>query len=156
MLLSHDRSCNLSCSSCRREILVADKDEVARLNELFESTLAPLLREADSVHVTGRGTPSARALSLRVETVESEGVPAPAVDAADQWRTVRSQGMGGTRARGAGEQRPGIDRRCDQTTYSVVRRGGSFERLLDNLAFIAELRRERRIGFLGSISSSRR
>ena len=55
VLLSHDRSCNLSCPSCRREILVADKDEVARLNELFETTLAPLLRDADSVHVTGSG-----------------------------------------------------------------------------------------------------
>ena len=55
VLLSHDRSCNLSCPSCRQEIVVAEKKEVDRLNRLFETTIAPLLRDATSVHVTGSG-----------------------------------------------------------------------------------------------------
>ena len=42
VLLSHDRSCNLSCPSCRHEIVVAKKNEVDRLNRLFETTIAPL------------------------------------------------------------------------------------------------------------------
>ena len=148
VLLSHDRSCNLSCPSCRREILVADKDEVARLNELFETTLAPLLRDADSVHVTGSGDAFGSAhfryvlkrlnrrefprLRLMLQT---NGVLCDR----RAWKELELEGL-------VSSVLVSIDA-ATKPTYSVVRRGGSFERLLDNLAFIAELRRERRISY---------
>ena len=57
LLLSHDRSCNLSCPSCRKEPILAGKAEQERLDRLAEEVLLPLMRDARTVKVTGSGDP---------------------------------------------------------------------------------------------------
>jgi pyruvate-formate lyase-activating enzyme len=148
VLLSHDRSCNLSCPSCRKEMIVARKDEVDRLNSLFETTLAPLLRDATIVNVTGSGDAFGSAHfryvlkrlnrkefpHLRV-TLQTNGV----LFDRRAWEELELEGM-------VGSVLVSIDA-ATEATYAKIRRGGSFERLLDNLGFIGELRRKRRIRY---------
>ena len=146
VLLSHDRSCNLSCPSCRQELVAAKKAEVARLNRLFETTIAPLLRDADSVHVTGSGdafgSAHFRYVLKRLNRAEfpqlrlmlqTNGV----LFDRKAWDELELEGL----VHGV---LVSIDAAC-RATYEVIRRGGSFDRLLDNLAFIGELRRAGRI-----------
>lgn len=142
VLLSHDRSCNLSCPSCRHELVAAKKAEVARLNHVFETTIAPLLRDATSVHVTGSGdafgSAHFRYVLKRLNRAEfpqlrlmlqTNGV----LFDRKAWDELELEGL----VHGA---LVSIDAAC-RTTYDVTRRGGSFDRLLENLAFIGELRR---------------
>lgn len=148
VLLSHDRSCNLSCPSCRKEMIVAKKDEVDRLNALFETTLAPLLRDATIVNVTGSGDAFGSAhFRYVLKRLNRKEFPR-------LWVTLQTNGV--LFDRKAWEELEleelvssalvSIDA-ARKETYTAIRRGGSFERLLENLAFIGELRQARRIRY---------
>ena len=147
--LSHDRSCNLSCPSCRKDLIVAKKGEVERLNALFETTLAPLLRDATSVNVTGSGDPFGSA-HFRYVLKHLNRLDFPRLQVMLQtngvlfdqeaWEELGLEGL-------VANVLVSIDA-ATKATYTVVRRGGSFDRLLANLAFIGELRQARRIRHL--------
>lgn len=149
LVLSHDQSCNLSCPSCRTQVIVARKAEQDRLNELAERVLFPLLRDARRVRITGSGDPFAsahfRQVMARLARTEP---PGPVMELQTNgllldeaaWREL---GLG----RHVDKVLVSIDAaRAD--TYRVVRRGGSFERLMENLAFIARLRREGEVAYI--------
>ncbi|HZD54524.1 MAG TPA: SPASM domain-containing protein [Woeseiaceae bacterium] len=146
VLMSQDRSCNLSCPSCRTHLILARKSEQDRLNELFEEVFLPLLRDARQVKITGSGDPFAsghyrhvlKRLSqrkfpqLRVQ-LQTNGL------LLDQraWEELGLDGLVESVWVSIDAARP--------ETYAVVRRGGSFDRLLENFAFLGALRRQGRI-----------
>ena len=141
-VLSHDRSCNLSCPSCRTELVVARKAEQDELDRLTRSWILPMLSEARRVKVTGSGDPfgsahfrdvllelaRARPPGLRV-TLNTNGL----LFDERAWRELELEGL--------------VDRAfvsidaATPDTYRVLRRGGELDRLLENLAFVARLRR---------------
>lgn len=55
--LSYDRSCNLSCPSCRNELLMANKAQREKLDIVRDKIVLPLLADkaAETVYVTGSG-----------------------------------------------------------------------------------------------------
>jgi len=57
--LAYDRTCNLSCPSCRTEAFAADADTRARFATMQERAILPLLKDARLVFVTGSGDPFA-------------------------------------------------------------------------------------------------
>src|SRR5690606_31107389 len=57
VVLNHDRSCNLSCPSCRTRMIVAKKDEQEAMNRMADRVLMPLLADARKLHITGSGDP---------------------------------------------------------------------------------------------------
>lgn len=57
--LAYDRTCNLSCPSCRVERFAADDGTRARFAEMQERAILPLLANAKTVFVTGSGDPFA-------------------------------------------------------------------------------------------------
>jgi wyosine [tRNA(Phe)-imidazoG37] synthetase (radical SAM superfamily) len=146
VLLSHDRSCNLSCPSCRRQLIVADKARQAELNRLAEQVILPLLRDARLVKVTGSGDPfgshhfrhvlkriSRREFPHLLLEIQTNG------QLLDRraWEDLELDGLVDSVWISIDAARP--------ATYQRVRRGGSFARLMRNLEFVAALRRERRI-----------
>ena len=146
VLMSQDRSCNLSCPSCRTKLMLARKEERDRLNRTFEEVIFPLLRDARQVKVTGSGDPFASAhfryvlkrLSrrefpqLRVQ-LQTNGL------LLDQraWEELELDGL-------VESIWVSIDAACAET-YAIVRRGGSFAKLLQNFEFMTALRRKGRI-----------
>ncbi|ATQ68703.1 MULTISPECIES: radical SAM protein [Methylosinus] len=141
LYLSHDRSCNLSCPSCRKENIVADKAEQARLDDMTERVLIPLLRGAERVLVTGSGDPffsnHFRRLIKRIDGDEFRHLR---LDLHTNAQLFDERGWNDLRLRGRIRQvEISIDAATPET-YAIVRRGGSFERLLQNLAFIKGLR----------------
>jgi MoaA/NifB/PqqE/SkfB family radical SAM enzyme len=146
VLMSQDRSCNLSCPSCRTKLLLAKKNEQDRLNEIFERVILPLLRDAREVKVTGSGDPFAsghfryvlKRLSrrefpqLRVQ-LQTNGV------LLDQraWQELELDGLVESIWVSIDAARP--------ETYAIVRRGGSLDKLLQNFEFMATLRRQGQI-----------
>lgn len=59
MNLAYDRTCNLSCPSCRTKKYAADEATRNRYDELQERNILPMLRGAKSVFITGSGDPFA-------------------------------------------------------------------------------------------------
>lgn len=57
--LAYDATCNLSCPSCRTEIIAADSAKRQRYAEMQERAILPMLRGARSVFITGSGDPFA-------------------------------------------------------------------------------------------------
>ena len=140
--LSHDRSCNLSCPSCRTEVILARKEKQERLDAMAERVILPLARDARTIHVTGSGDPFAshhfRHLLKRLDpsafpnlqvNLQTNGI---LLDLA-AWEDLGLKGLVSRIAISVDAARA--------ETYAEVRRGGTFPRLLENLAFVRELRR---------------
>ncbi|MGO9005012.1 MAG: radical SAM protein [Beijerinckiaceae bacterium] len=142
VVLSHDKSCNLSCPSCRAAMIVANKAKQDRLDDLIERVIVPLLRGAESVNITGSGDPFGsnhfRRLIKRVTNADE--FPHLRIDLhtnGQLWdeRAWKELGLGGN-VRNA---HISIDA-AEADTYAFARRGGNFERLLKNLEFVKQLR----------------
>jgi molybdenum cofactor biosynthesis enzyme MoaA len=155
IILSHDKSCNLSCPSCRAMMVVADKARQAKLDSMIERVIVPLLRGAEQVTITGSGDPFGsnhfRNLIKRITNAGARGsdeFPHLKIDLQTNgqlWdqRAWQELGLAGR----VHYAQISIDA-VTPDTYAFVRRGGSFERLLKNLEFVRELRRSGEIAYL--------
>jgi hypothetical protein len=146
VLLSHDRSCNISCPSCRCRLIVAAKAQQDELNGLAQTVILPLLRDARLVKVTGSGDPFGshhfRHVLKRINRREFPNLLLE-IQTNGQlldgraWDDLELEGLVDSIWISIDAARP--------ATYERLRRGGSFSRLMGNLEFVAGLRRERRI-----------
>lgn len=142
VILSHDRSCNISCPSCRKELILIDHASSRRLDELFEEKLLPLLADAEQIKVTGSGDPfGSRHFRSVLKALCGQDAPPRrlqlhtngllanerAWNDLDLWDNVSSVWVS-------------VDA-ADAETYSELRRGGDFEQLLGALKFLGALRR---------------
>jgi hypothetical protein len=141
--LSHDRSCNLSCPSCRTDRIVANKAEQDKLDRIFEANALPLLRDAKVIYITGSGDPFGSNHFRRViKRLNRQDFGNLRFDLhsngqlfdARAWKELDLAG----RVR---DVEISIDA-AEPDTYAIVRRGGTFAQLRKNLAFIADLRRQ--------------
>ncbi|MFV0280617.1 MAG: radical SAM protein [Rhodoblastus sp.] len=138
VVLSHDKSCNLACPSCRSGIYVANKARQARLDDLTEKSLLPMLRDASEVIITGSGDAFGsnhfRNLIKRLTASEDYKGLQLHLHTNGQlfderaWRDLNLSGH-------VGVVQISIDA-AEAATYANVRRPGNFERLLKNLAFL--------------------
>ncbi|MDE1902180.1 MAG: radical SAM protein [Alphaproteobacteria bacterium] len=143
MMLAYDRSCNLSCPSCRRDMIVVSKYEQDRFKVISEKLVEPLLPHVDNIYVTGSGDPFG---SIHFRTLlqkycrdavkkeprlflETNGVLCDK----KAWDDIGLYGH-------VKDVLVSIDA-ATEATYKIVRRGGDFQRLLKNMRFLSELRR---------------
>ncbi len=137
--LAHDRSCNISCPSCRTKLIIADKAETSRLDQLTDQALFPLILSSRRITITGSGDPfSSKHYRniIRKLTARDDG---PIIDLQTNGLMLkRSWDALGLEGR-VGNVLLSIDA-TEKETYEVIRRGGVFEELLENLAYLSELR----------------
>ncbi|WP_425093534.1 radical SAM protein [Tropicimonas sp. S265A] len=138
--LAHDRSCNLSCPSCRTKLIIADREETARLDALTKKALLPLLLSSRRVTITGSGDPFSSKHYRSVIRELTRHEDAPIIDLqtnglllARSWEPLGLEGH-------VGKVLLSIDA-SRKETYEVVRRGGIFEDLLENLEYLSKLRK---------------
>ena len=142
VILSHDRSCNISCPSCRSDLIALSNAKSQKLNALFEDKLLPLITDAKKVKVTGSGDPFGsrhfRYLLKRMTAtfprerriqLHTNGLllNERAWNDLDLWGHVSSVWVS-------------VDA-ADPDTYAALRRGGTWETLLPNLKFLGRLRK---------------
>jgi molybdenum cofactor biosynthesis enzyme MoaA len=149
LVLAHDRSCTLSCPSCRTKTIVASHAEQARLNKMANDVLLPLAKDAQRMRITSSGDPfgsghfrhvmkelSRQRYPRLVLEIQTNGV----LFDETAWREFDLAGRLGLVA-------ISLDA-AKEETYSIVRRGGSFKRLLENLAFLAARRKAGEISLM--------
>jgi tetratricopeptide (TPR) repeat protein len=142
--LAYDRSCNLSCPSCRTEQIMINGKEYDEKRQLQDRLLAAGLDDAKELIVTGSGDPFASKLYRKLlATLDSDKYPNLIVhlitngqlftlQAWEQWHKIHSS---------IKMIQISIDA-ASVETYRIVRRGGDFQRLLVNLEFISSLKRK--------------
>jgi MoaA/NifB/PqqE/SkfB family radical SAM enzyme len=144
IICTYDRSCNLSCPSCRTEIIVEsrDKQEILDIQSKLQNGA---LKDAHLLYITGSGDPFGSPFFRKwLQTMKPEDMPSlreirlhtnaqlwtPAMwDSLpeDIWPFIKSTEIS-------------IDAASPET-YAINRRGGTFAKLLENLEFIGTLRK---------------
>lgn len=141
--LSHDRSCNLSCPSCRTRTIIAKSSEQEKLDIVRDRVVLPVLKSANRVLITGSGDPfGSKHFRDVLDHLNPERFPDLRVDLQTngQLFTEREwKRLAGLHAM-IGQVYVSIDAAAPET-YAEVRRGGSFATLCANMEFIAALRR---------------
>lgn len=148
---SYDRSCNLACPSCRAEPVVESAQEEQILN-LQQKLEAQALKDAEYLYITGSGDAFGSPFFNRwLRTMDLERMP--------RLRTIHlhTNGQLWTPAMWSRIPRPVRQRvrsaeisidAASPKTYALNRPPGSFPRLLENLEFIAGLRRRGPLAYL--------
>jgi len=140
--LSHDRSCNLACPSCRTAPILAGKKEQKKLDAFFEKTMLPLIRGTQTVYITGSGDPFGSHHFRRVlKRLDRHAFGHLTIDLHTNAQLFDARAFEEFDLAGRiGRVEISIDAATSET-YAHVRRGGDFAHLLKNLAFIRDLRR---------------
>jgi hypothetical protein len=144
IVASHDRSCNLSCPSCRTHVIM-EHDRGDDILTIQKKLTDDALKAATYLHVTGSGDPfGSPYLRGFLQTLDRSKMPA--------LKTIHLLSNGLLWTKPMWEKIPADVRALVRTaeisidaasarTYAQNRRGGDFERLLENLDFIStELR----------------
>jgi molybdenum cofactor biosynthesis enzyme MoaA len=146
VILSHDRSCNISCPSCRTKRILLEHTKSSRLDDLFRTALLPLLDESEQIKVTGSGDPLGSRhfrnvlRDLCVEPSEARRIQLHTNgllaneqnwDKLNLWGHVSSVWVSVDAAK--------------SDTYAKLRRDGEFEQLLGCLKFLGQLRQSQAI-----------
>lgn len=143
VLFGLDNSCNLSCPSCRDEVLLIKGEARDRIAEKTQTEVVPLLRQAKLLLINPSGelffSKASRSLlamlsrqdfpELDVDIISNGVLFTPKnwnsfPGLHEMTRRVRISVDGATR-----------------TTFETLRRGGNFDVLVANLEFIGELRK---------------
>src|SRR5262245_949125 len=149
---SHDRSCNLSCPSCRTELIIETdrRDQISRIQRRINDEA---LRDAELLYITGSGDPFGSPFFRHwLRTMRRADMP--------KLQTLHLHTNGLLWTPGMWESIPaeirGLVRYADisidaatEGTYAINRRGGRWDVLMENLRFISSLRRNGPLTWLG-------
>lgn len=149
--LTYDRTCNLSCPSCRTRRLSAHGAQLNQLRAFHASVVTPeLLRTLDCLYMTGSGDPFASPIFGRLlRTLDAADFPRLRLELHTNGLLLDPKTWEKMKA-----AQPLVDMieisidAADPKTYAENRRGGNWERLQSNLAFVAKLRRDDRFRHL--------
>ncbi|WP_395327140.1 radical SAM protein [Novosphingobium sp. BL-8H] len=140
--LAYDRTCNLSCPSCRTARYAADDATRARYQDMQDNRILPLLKNARYVHITGSGDPFASKNFRRLmEQLDADDYP-------DLKFIVMTNGMLFTPQQWAAfpslhgrvaSLRISLDA-ATGPTHELLRRGAKWSVMQENLKFAGELR----------------
>jgi len=142
VMLAHDTTCNLACPQCRRAFHHASQEERERLDKLVQGFLSDgLLKNARSLRLNEGGevfvSKSSRTLLKELKKEQYPNLTLAlitngqlcnrkAFDDLHLWRRLSQVSVS-------------IDAATEET-YRVVRRGGEFKRLIENLEFLDSIR----------------
>lgn len=147
---AYDQSCNLSCPTCRhaRIIEVAGVDDFNLIQDKLESDVLP---DANSLYITGSGdafgSPHFNKWLRTMQLDRTSDIHIHLHTNAQLWTPKMWRQIPDDVKRCIKSAEISIDA-AEATTYSFNRRGGDFDRLLENLDFIAQLRADGKLHHL--------
>jgi len=143
VLFGLDRTCNLTCPSCRTSRITEKFSESDETALAFAKKLFPLLRGAQVLHINPAGELFVSKLSRRVlEFISDENTPDLQLDIISNGVLFNEKEW---------NRFPGIHKRvrsvristdaATKGTFETLRRGGEWELFLENMRFLSRLRR---------------
>lgn len=148
----YDKSCNLSCPSCRTEIIVEmkNKQQILTIQNKINNEA---LKDAHLLYITGSGDPFGSPFFRKwLQTMRRKDMPnlqkLHLHSNGLLWNHKMWSTIAGEIQQLIKSAEISIDA-ASQETYSINRRGGNFKRLLENLDFISTLRKNGPLEQLG-------
>lgn len=149
---SYDRSCNLSCPTCRTAMIIERKNE-RQIMEIQRKIHTEILREAHLLYITGSGDPFGSPFFRQwLQAMKRKDVPNLRELHLHTNAQLLTPRMWNTISPDIQQFVKSIEISIDAAsskTYAINRRGGSFEILLENLAFISTLRNNGPLQWVG-------
>jgi len=149
--IGYDSSCNLWCPSCRSELIIAKKAEQEKLRKIRDEFIIPFLKDAKVLVLSADGDPFGSNHYREVMRLTREQLPQMRLSLHTNAVLLERKAWDDCGLEGRTDLiQISIDASTAET-YSIVRRGGDFNRLLSNLEFLATKRREKgfsRLDFL--------
>lgn len=155
VLLAYDQSCNLSCPSCRKEKIMTPlgSPEHLKYEGITEKIHRELVMKSDRqmiLNITGSGDPFASNVYRQyLENLKGKDLPHLKIDL--QTNAVLFTPKMWERMEHIHSNIRNVFVSIDaaaEETYKVVRRDGNWPVLLNNMKFLAELRRQKKINLL--------
>ncbi|BBO17216.1 conserved hypothetical protein [Candidatus Brocadia pituitae] len=138
----YDKSCNLSCPSCRTEVIIERKNRKQILG-VQNKICKEALKDAQLLYITGSGDPFGSPFFRKwLQTMKKRDIPRlkklhihtnALLWTPKMWKTIPDEIQQIVKT-----AEISIDAASSET-YSMNRRGGCFETLLENLEFISTL-----------------
>ncbi|HWW59840.1 MAG TPA: radical SAM protein, partial [Thermoanaerobaculia bacterium] len=140
--LLEDRTCNLSCPSCRTSLIIADTEEQERLRVLLDRVIEPLLPGVHTLELAGGEFLASRHLREVLALIDAGKHPHLRIVAWTNGTLFNEKTWA---------QLKNLHRRFERIhvsldaarpeTFERIRRGGDWSVVRQNLDFIARLRR---------------
>ena len=144
LVLSYDSTCNLACPQCRKDFRAAGREEQESMDRDYLPLILRAAQDADTVYLDGAGEVFASKHSRHVLTLlNREQFPQLKLLLISNGQLLNERAFRDFDLYGRVH---GMQISVDAArpeTYRIVRRGGDFQRLLSNLAFLDDLRRAR-------------
>lgn len=146
----YDNTCNLYCPTCRKAIQALDADQRESALALQERIFAEVGRKLEVLYVTGTGDPFVsqvyRTLLGRLSAEEFPKLEIHLNTNANLW-TRENWAAWHKLHKNITSAHISVDASCGGT-YALNRRGGNWNRLMENLSFVAGLRRDGPLRFV--------
>ncbi len=155
VMFTFDASCNLSCPTCRSEKLsyTIDSNEYKDLNKLCHEITASLLKDPNTdltLNITGSGDPFS-SLAFRHFLESIDGTKYPNLKFRFQTNGLLLTPIMWERLSKIHNNIEHIYVSIDASTsetYAIVRRGGHFSVIMENMRFICKLRADKKFKHL--------
>jgi len=138
--MAYDQTCNLKCPSCRSDMIIAQGEVAERLREIHQVVLGEHLGDAQRLIITGSGDPFASRFYLDfLQHFDPATAPGLRIQLSTNGLLLNERMWNSI----CHEIIDEIDLSVDAATPETYKknRGGNFEKLCKNLAFIGRLRR---------------
>jgi len=149
---SYDKSCNLSCPSCRTEVIIEKKNR-NQIRAVQHKICTEAMKDAQLLYITGSGDPfGSPFFRTWLQTMRRQDMPRlkrlhihtnAQLWTPKMWKTIPDEIQHMVKT-----AEISIDAASSET-YSINRRGGSFRKLLENLEFISALRERNAMEWVG-------
>jgi MoaA/NifB/PqqE/SkfB family radical SAM enzyme len=140
--LGCDPTCNLTCPSCRKNHKSLTREEAERLKKVLENTIKPMLRDCEELTLLTSGDVFASpVMSKFLKTITKKQYPKMkiVIYTNAQLLTPQKWAEFSNLEEFSITLRISIDA-ATKETYEKLRRGGSWDALCKNMAFIAGMR----------------
>lgn len=152
IICTYDKSCNLSCPSCRTGIIIERKNK-KKILKIQSRIQNEVLKDAYYLHITGSGDPFGSPFFRKwLQTMKRKDMPGVETIHLQTNAQLWTPKMWGKIAKDIQQLIKSADISIDAAspeTYAINRRGGSFKRLLENLEFISVLRKNGPLEWVG-------
>jgi MoaA/NifB/PqqE/SkfB family radical SAM enzyme len=142
----YDRSCTLACPSCRDKIIMHKGEKLQEIKKLQDRLRKEIMRDAEHLFITGSGDPFGSSI-FREWLQTMTGVEAAALKNVHLMTNAQllNQEMWNSLNKAARESINSLEISIDaasKVTYHVNRKNGKWDKLLANLGFISQLRKQ--------------
>jgi sulfatase maturation enzyme AslB (radical SAM superfamily) len=143
--LSFDKTCNLTCPSCRREVLVYTDKQKENMGVMYEK-IKPYLKYAKFINFGGLGEPFASEFYMKaLKEFRPEN---PDVRIIFETNGTLFNEANWEKISHLADTKLHVKVSLDSVfehTYNYLRRGGDFKKVKQNLSFISSLRKEGKV-----------